>query len=400
MSARGYVGVVGPGEASPELEAVAQEVGRLLAGQGVVLVCGGLGGVMGAAVRGCHEAGGTSLGLLPGPDRADAHPLLTLSVPTGLGEMRNALLVRSCDVLIGVGMSWGTLSEVALAARTGVPVVLVGTGTDPEGVDLAEAVPPQRGVVPPIRVSGPQEAVQRALAALPGAVLGVDGAAGGWVGVLLPRTGAGPAVVLRGRDVQTLVREAVGRAGRAEVEVVGIDIPIGLPDTGPRQADVLTRRRLGPRSSSVFPAPVRPALAADTYAEAREISVRVTGGRSLAAQSYALRRAILEVDAYVRSGPDVRVVEVHPELSFALLTGAPLVTRKKERRGATERIGALAAAGIRLPDGLDADTRGVDDVLDAAAAAWSAARVARGEALRLPERSEIFSDGIDAAIWA
>ncbi|GAA5162158.1 TIGR00725 family protein [Ornithinimicrobium tianjinense] len=166
MSPRGYVGVVGPGEASPELEAVAEEVGRLLAAHDLVVVCGGLGGVMGAAVRGCHGAGGTSLGLLPGADRRDAHPLLTLSVPTGLGEMRNALLVRSCDAVIGVGMSWGTLSEVALAVRTGVPVVLVGTGTGdeaPDVADVAAVVPPQPGVVPPVLVGGPQAAVERVL---------------------------------------------------------------------------------------------------------------------------------------------------------------------------------------------------------------------------------------------
>lgn len=136
MEQRGYVGVVGPGEgAGADLVALAEEVGRLLAVEGSVVVTGGLGGVMEAAARGCEQGGGTSLGLLPGTDRRDAHPHSTVTVPTGLGELRNGLLVRCCDALVAVGSSWGTLSEVALAARTGVPVVLVAWG------DLAEHLP-------------------------------------------------------------------------------------------------------------------------------------------------------------------------------------------------------------------------------------------------------------------
>lgn len=395
MTVRRYVGVVGPGHASPEEVEQAAEVGRLLAGEGMVVVTGGLGGVMGAAARGCDEAGGTSVGLLPGDDRSEADPHLSVALPTGLGEMRNALLVRSCDAVVAVGSSWGTLSEVALAARTGVPVVTVG------GPRLLDEVPGGRGVVPPVRADGPREAVERVVDLLrPHAgtphVLGVDGAAGGWVGALLPTSGTGSVRLVRAPDIRALVASATTLA---HLEVVAIDIPIGLPDTGRRQADVLARRRLGPRASSVFPTPVRDAVAAPTYAEARQVSVMRTGGRSLAAQSYALRRAILDVDAFVRSGPGVRVVEVHPELSFATLTGAPLTTRKRDREGAVERLAALAGHGIHLPEGVDVGTRGIDDVLDAGVAAWTASRVARGVAERVPARPERFSDGLDAAIW-
>ncbi len=122
-----YVAVVGPG--SPEDPAVleaAHRAGRLLAAAGHVVVTGGLGGVMAAAADGASATGGTALGLLPGHDRADAAPGNTVVVPTGLGEMRNALLVRTADVVLAVGGSWGTLSEVALALRTGVPVLAVG----------------------------------------------------------------------------------------------------------------------------------------------------------------------------------------------------------------------------------------------------------------------------------
>ncbi|MGH3329896.1 MAG: TIGR00725 family protein [Nocardioidaceae bacterium] len=122
-----YVGVVGPG--SPEdssLLDLAREAGRRLATRGFVVVTGGLGGVMAAAASGAAEAGGTAVALLPGDDRSAASPGHGVVIPTGMGEMRNALLVRSADALLAVGGSWGTLSEIALAARTRVPVFAVG----------------------------------------------------------------------------------------------------------------------------------------------------------------------------------------------------------------------------------------------------------------------------------
>ena len=149
MRHRGYVGVVGPGAGpTTELVRLAEEVGRLLGGARLVVVTGGLDGVMAGAARGCERAGGTSIGLLPGSDRADGNPHSTVTVPTGLGELRNGLLVRACDALVAVGCSWGTLTEVALAVRTGVPVVLLGWGA------LAEHLPT---VLP--RATTAQEAV-------------------------------------------------------------------------------------------------------------------------------------------------------------------------------------------------------------------------------------------------
>ena len=118
-----YVGVVGPSSADQRELADAGSLGQGLAQRGHVVVCGGLGGVMAAVSRGAAQSGGVVVGLLPGTDRSAANPHVTVTIPTGLGELRNALLVRSCDVVVSVGGSWGTLSEVALAVRTGVPVV-------------------------------------------------------------------------------------------------------------------------------------------------------------------------------------------------------------------------------------------------------------------------------------
>lgn len=127
MSHVAYVGISGPAEPSHEEYDAALQIARWAAGQGHAVVCGGLGGVMEAAARGASEAGGVSLGLLPGADRTEANAYLTVAVPTGLGEVRNALIVRASDVLVCIGRSWGTLSELSLAIRTAVPVIGLGT---------------------------------------------------------------------------------------------------------------------------------------------------------------------------------------------------------------------------------------------------------------------------------
>ena len=120
-----YVAVVGPGDGASAADVTsAREVGRLLAAAGAIVLTGGLGGVMAAATEGAAEAGGMTVALLPGTDRSVSSASIVL--PTGLGELRNALLVRAADAVIAVGGSWGTLSEIALARRTDVPVVCVG----------------------------------------------------------------------------------------------------------------------------------------------------------------------------------------------------------------------------------------------------------------------------------
>ena len=120
---RPYVAVVGAGVADAALEEAAEEVGRGLAEGGAIVLCGGLGGVMEAACRGCRAGGGTSVGILPGPHRRDANPFVDVALATGMGEMRNALIVRAADVVVAMGGEYGTLSEVAFALKIGRPVV-------------------------------------------------------------------------------------------------------------------------------------------------------------------------------------------------------------------------------------------------------------------------------------
>jgi uncharacterized protein (TIGR00725 family) len=147
-----YVAVVGSGEAPPEETETAERVGRALAEAGAVVVCGGLGGVMEGACRGAKQVGGTTVGILPGDNRAAANEFVDVAIATGLGEARNALVVRAADALIAIGGSWGTLSEIALARRAGKRVIGIGTweltraGGEPvEGIerasDAADAVP-------------------------------------------------------------------------------------------------------------------------------------------------------------------------------------------------------------------------------------------------------------------
>ena len=129
---------MGPGEASDEQAAAAEQVGRLIAEAGALLVCGGLGGVMEAACRGASEAGGRTVGILPGVDRAAANPFVEVAIATGLGEARNALVVRSADVLIAIGGAYGTLSEIALALKAGKRVIGIATWAI-DGIEAAVA---------------------------------------------------------------------------------------------------------------------------------------------------------------------------------------------------------------------------------------------------------------------
>lgn len=117
------VAVVGGSECTPQEAEWANAVGRLIAERGAVLLCGGLGGVMEAAASGAKAAGGLTIGLLPGSDPADANASIDVALATGMGEMRNALIVRAAHAMIAIGGGWGTLSEIALARRTNTPVV-------------------------------------------------------------------------------------------------------------------------------------------------------------------------------------------------------------------------------------------------------------------------------------
>jgi predicted RNase H-like nuclease/predicted enzyme related to lactoylglutathione lyase len=192
--------------------------------------------------------------------------------------------------------------------------------------------------------------------------------------------GALAVVVLEGTRVVDGFRcETFAEALLVDAEVVAVDVPIGIRDTGTRPADEAARRFVGARASSVFPTPVRRVLEAATYEEARRVATELTG-KSISAQSYALRHRILEVDEYAEA--DARVIEVHPEVSFHELARRPLPS-KHTVNGLVERRALLEQAGIELPASIPRIAE--PDLLDATVAAWTAARYARREAVPLPD---------------
>ena len=223
-------------------------------------------------------------------------------------------------------------------------------------------------------------------------VLGLDACKAGWVGIRLHDDQAPTAFSA------STVAQIVDLAGT--VEVVAIDIPIGLPTTGGRVSEALARKIVGRRASSVFSTPPRAVLEAGTHADAIAVCNELTGG-GVSAQAYALRTKIFEVDRWVATAP-MLVVEVHPEVSFATLAGRPLAEPKSTWSGFQLRRRILAGAGIVLDDdlGLAGHKAAPDDVLDAAVAAWTAQRVAAGAHLCLPDPPEVLSDGRRSAIWA
>jgi uncharacterized protein (TIGR00725 family) len=147
-----YIAVVGASQATDDDVADAQAVGRLLGAAGAVIVCGGRGGVMAAASRGAASVGGAVVGMLPGDDRSDANEWVSIAIPTGLGELRNGLIVRSVDAMVAVGGSYGTLSEVALGLQAGLKVYGLHTW-DIDGIEA---------------VTTPEDAVEKALSAARG----------------------------------------------------------------------------------------------------------------------------------------------------------------------------------------------------------------------------------------
>lgn len=219
-------------------------------------------------------------------------------------------------------------------------------------------------------------------------VAGVDGCKGGWV-----------AIVLReGRFERAALGESLDDLfSTLEVEVIAIDMPAGLLESGTRECETRARERLGNRSATVFQTPPRAVLLAATYEEANRLSFTMSG-RKISRQAYGLRARILELEHHLA---DPRIIEVHPELSFLALSGEASLPPKKTWAGQQRRSRALAAAGIEVPSEIDrAGVAAPDDVLDAAAAAWSAARCLRGEATGLGlEAGQLTQTGRRIAIW-
>ncbi len=215
-------------------------------------------------------------------------------------------------------------------------------------------------------------------------VIGVDGCHGGWIAASRPARGA-----VRWRRVETL---ASLFAGPRPPRVVGVDIPIGLLPRGARACDVQARRLLGVRRSSVFPAPIRPMLAARSYAAVSHIRRRVEGKR-VSIQAWAIMPKIAEVDRLLRTHPRRRAIvrEVHPEVSFLFLNGGrPMGFAKRTREGQAERRALLRTRYGQAIDAALADRAALgcqpDDVVDAFAVLWTATRIAAGAATSIPAR--------------
>jgi predicted RNase H-like nuclease len=201
------------------------------------------------------------------------------------------------------------------------------------------------------------------------AVLGVDGWRGQWVGARL-----------EGRRVTlSVLPDAAAVLAEPDVEVVAIDMPIGLSDDGPRACDVAARKLMGRAGSSVFPAPLRPVLACASYEEACAVS-RAASGKALSVQAWNLVPAIRSLDEALGDPPDARVHEAFPELAFRALD-KEVASPKATARGLAERIRALEPV-LDVLDALAEAPAGVPavDCLDACAVAWSARRIAEGSA--------------------
>ena len=139
-----HIGIIGAGDCPLEIYNIAEELGSLIGNKGWVLICGGLGGVMEGAAKGCYKGGGMTVGLLPGTEKDSANPFITLPIPTGLGEGRNLLVVRASDVVVAIAGGYGTLSEIGLALKMGKPVVGLKTWPGIDGIDYVET--PQRAI--------------------------------------------------------------------------------------------------------------------------------------------------------------------------------------------------------------------------------------------------------------
>jgi predicted RNase H-like nuclease len=224
-----------------------------------------------------------------------------------------------------------------------------------------------------------------------GPVVGIDGCRSGWVGVVL--ADGKPPRGVHGADIGALM------AAAGKVAVVAIDMPLHLTDGAwPRPCDLAARARLGRRAGTLFVVPPARAYAAPTYAAACALCRELTG-RAPSRQAWALGPKIAEVEAWHAARPG-EVYEVHPEVAFAAMTGAPIAARKVTWAGAAARRAALAAEGIVVPDDIGPAglLAGSDDVLDAAAVAWTARRIASGSAMALG--SVELGEGCVQAIWA
>ena len=230
---------------------------------------------------------------------------------------------------------------------------------------------------------------------------GVDGCRAGWVVALAEVTPRGP--VVRSVEVAPLLGPVLDRVGRGELEVVALDMPVGLAADGPRDADRATRAALGPRRSSVFPAPVRAVLDATDHADAVARS-RAACGAGIPVQAWHLVPKVREVDDLLRAAPPTvrsAVREAHPELAFSLLGDGPCAHPKRTVAGRRERLARLRPW---VPDRWTSPSRtpagaARDDVLDALVLAVRAAQWTNGGPEPVVMGSGADEFGLEMRIW-
>jgi predicted RNase H-like nuclease len=223
--------------------------------------------------------------------------------------------------------------------------------------------------------------------------VGVDACRGGWVAAVLD---SGRLTEIRVTATLAEIVEAFPDAG-----VIGVDMPLGLLEHGWREADRRAAARLGARRSRLFMVPPRAAWEAGTYPDALAACRRLTDPPAgFSRQAWGLKAKLSEANR-LRGRLHDRLFEVHPEISFAELNGGtPVAAGKKTWNGQMTRRGLLGGAGIHLPDDLAEDgTVPADDILDAAAVAWTATRIASGRAASLPSPPQPDDAGRPIAIW-
>lgn len=223
-----------------------------------------------------------------------------------------------------------------------------------------------------------------------GVAVGLDGCPTGWIAAVIDN---GRLAAVEYRESACAVLEAY-----PDAEAFAFDIPITLSTTGDREADREARRFLPTgRAPSIFNAPPLAALGASNYEEANELS-RQVAGKGLSRQSFALTAKIRQVREIAAEG--ACVYEVHPEVTFTALSAGRTLPSKKTWDGLMQRRALLSAAGLAISDVVgEASRRGAaDDIVDAVACAWTAARIARGEASPLPDPPQRL-EGREVAIW-
>ena len=154
MNKKKFIAVIGGSDASPEVNELAEEVGRELARRGVVLICGGMGGVMEASCKGASAEGGMPIGILPGDSRQACNPYVQIPIVTGIGYARNVAVVKSAQAVIAIDGSYGTLSEIAYALQGGIPVIGLNTWSFTKDGQTENPI---------IQADNPKDAVDKAL---------------------------------------------------------------------------------------------------------------------------------------------------------------------------------------------------------------------------------------------